>query len=248
MNERKPLMTDMVSIKKTSQPAKKDVFVRESEMGDDDLFIQPQLVVHNNYSNENEDVKKKPINFLGVIIFFCVIMLILGIGGLFSSARIEITPIQKTGVVDITTIARNSQGKELLSFATATKVITETKIIPALGKTEKSSFAKGKIRFYNTKNIPIKITTGSVVVTADGVRYKTDTTVTVPKNQLTKQGQVNHGRKNSGLSEEMLIAMGLADNNEPEPGQIGFAPKGAIGELGGGFKMDDFKELPTLGQ
>jgi hypothetical protein len=65
---------------------------------------------------------------------------------------------------------------------------------------------------------------------------------------LTNQLKVNHGRKNSGLSEEMLIAMGLADNNEPEPGQIGFAPKGAIGELGGGFKMDDFKELPTLGQ
>ncbi len=64
---------------------------------------------------------------------------------------------------------------------------------------------------------------------------------------LTRQTKGdNNPHYKSGLAEEILIAMG-----EPtkRPGEVGFAPQQAIGgELGGGFSMDDFKELPILGQ
>ena len=62
---------------------------------------------------------------------------------------------------------------------------------------------------------------------------------------LLSQTRYEDQKNSSGLDEEMLIAMG---EKEPAPGDVGFAPQGKLGELGGGFKMDDFKELPVLGQ
>ena len=71
-------------------------------------------------------------------------------------------------------------------------------------------------------------------------------------NSLNNQMKNTFDKKNnSGLSEEILIAMGEkeATSDEPAPGQVGYAPQGKLGgELGGGFKMDDFKEMPVLGQ
>ena len=34
--------------------------------------------------------------------------------------------------------------------------------------------------------------------------------------------------------------------NTPQPGEPGFAPQGRVGELGGGFNMEDFMDIPEL--
>lgn len=59
-------------------------------------------------------------------------------------------------------------------------------------------------------------------------------------------------RGKSGVSEDALFA--LADPNaeyargEPVAGDVGFAPQGRIGGLGGGYTQADLAEIPTLGE
>lgn len=51
----------------------------------------------------------------------------------------------------------------------------------------------------------------------------------------------------SGLKEEILLAMQEPEEkSEPQPGEVGFAPQSKIGDVGGGYTMDDI-DLPTLG-
>lgn len=66
---------------------------------------------------------------------------------------------------------------------------------------------------------------------------------------LRSQAKGNIGDKNtSGIAEEILIAMDGQKQVEPGPGEVGFAPQVRMNQIGNGFSMDDFKELPTLGQ
>ena len=37
-------------------------------------------------------------------------------------------------------------------------------------------------------------------------------------------------------------------DNEPQPGEAGFAPQGRVGSIGGGYEASDFDDIPTLGE
>jgi hypothetical protein len=51
----------------------------------------------------------------------------------------------------------------------------------------------------------------------------------------------------NGLQEDLLIA-DTTPSADPKPGDVGFAPQGKVGAIGGGYTMDDFKDMPTLGE
>lgn len=38
------------------------------------------------------------------------------------------------------------------------------------------------------------------------------------------------------------------EETEPQAGDVGFAPQGRVGSIGGGYTMDDFQDIPTLGE
>jgi hypothetical protein len=70
---------------------------------------------------------------------------------------------------------------------------------------------------------------------------------------LAGSAKGQRGKGSSGITEDALFA--LADPNaeyakgEPRPGDYGYAPAGRVGTIGGGnYSMDDFQELPTLGE
>jgi hypothetical protein len=65
-------------------------------------------------------------------------------------------------------------------------------------------------------------------------------------NSLAKQTQRN-GKK--PLSEDSLFAKVEPKNEEDDvPGDIGFAPQGRIGSIGGGYTKADFADIPVLGE
>ena len=57
----------------------------------------------------------------------------------------------------------------------------------------------------------------------------------------------NRDKNKSGIAEDILIAMD-GPTEDSSPGEVGFAPQGRLNQIGNGFSMDDFKEIPTLGQ
>ena len=70
-------------------------------------------------------------------------------------------------------------------------------------------------------------------------------------NSLAKNAQNPAIKKNkSGLKEDSLFS--LVDPKdvfgEPEAGQVGFAPSGRIGSIGGGYTQDDISDMPVLGE
>ena len=66
------------------------------------------------------------------------------------------------------------------------------------------------------------------------------------KNMARPQGGV------SGFSEDALFNLAGPNDtyaqNDPQAGQTGFAPQGRVGSIGGGYTMDDMKDLPVLGE
>jgi len=64
---------------------------------------------------------------------------------------------------------------------------------------------------------------------------------------LTKQ---TNGTQKSSLAEDALFTAidSSATDSSDEPGQIGFAPQGRIGSIGGGYTKDDFSDIPVLGE
>ncbi len=49
-------------------------------------------------------------------------------------------------------------------------------------------------------------------------------------------------------AEDSLIQPVAPKVEEPQPGQVGFAPQGKVGAIGGGYTMDDFQDIPVLGE
>jgi hypothetical protein len=64
---------------------------------------------------------------------------------------------------------------------------------------------------------------------------------------LAKQ---TNGTQKSSLAEDALFTAidSSATDSSDEPGQIGFAPQGRIGSIGGGYTKDDFSDIPVLGE
>ena len=57
----------------------------------------------------------------------------------------------------------------------------------------------------------------------------------------------------SGLSEDALFQVvdqddGFPQAVKPEVGEVGFAPQGRVGGIGGGYTQDDISDIPTLGE
>lgn len=61
---------------------------------------------------------------------------------------------------------------------------------------------------------------------------------------LTNNATVQRKFK-SGLAEDYLIH---SEPQEPQPGQVGFAPQSRVGAIGGGYTQDDIKDIPVLGE
>jgi hypothetical protein len=71
-------------------------------------------------------------------------------------------------------------------------------------------------------------------------------------NSLTSQSSGKaHKSHNNGMSEDALLA--AMDSNydredESRPGQVGYAPQGRVGSIGGGYEKSDFADIPILGE
>lgn len=69
---------------------------------------------------------------------------------------------------------------------------------------------------------------------------------------LTRQARGNVGKKFSGgIAEDALLAVNDPNGHfqsEPKAGDVGFAPQGRIGSMGGGYTQDDVKSIPVLGE
>jgi hypothetical protein len=54
---------------------------------------------------------------------------------------------------------------------------------------------------------------------------------------------------NKNFSEDSLVKPTYnTSDEEQKPGDVGFAPQGKIGSIGGGYTKDDFSEIPVLGE
>ena len=54
---------------------------------------------------------------------------------------------------------------------------------------------------------------------------------------------------NKNFSEDSLIKPTYnVSDEEQKPGDVGFAPQGKIGSIGGGYTKDDFADIPVLGE
>jgi hypothetical protein len=67
---------------------------------------------------------------------------------------------------------------------------------------------------------------------------------------LANQARGNVHKKNkSGLQEDVLFSLVYPDDVEKvQAGQVGFAPQGRIGSIGGGYTQEDIKDIPILGE
>jgi len=66
------------------------------------------------------------------------------------------------------------------------------------------------------------------------------------------KGDVHQKWSSTGLKEDALLAPDEPQQpqqpEEPQPGDVGFAPQAKVGDIGGGYKMSDFDDIPTLGE
>jgi hypothetical protein len=63
------------------------------------------------------------------------------------------------------------------------------------------------------------------------------------------KGDVHQKWSATGLQrEDALLPPHAEEPEEPKAGDVGFAPQGRVGSIGGGYTMDDFQDLPTLGE
>jgi hypothetical protein len=64
------------------------------------------------------------------------------------------------------------------------------------------------------------------------------------------KGEIHQKFSATGLKKEdaLLPPAEAQQDNEPQAGDVGFAPQGRVGSIGGGYTMDDFQDLPTLGE
>lgn len=70
---------------------------------------------------------------------------------------------------------------------------------------------------------------------------------------LKTQAQGTNYKKNwNGISEDAIFNLAGPDaeyaKGEPKPGDVGYAPSGRVGGIGGGYTKQDFADLPTLGE
>lgn len=66
------------------------------------------------------------------------------------------------------------------------------------------------------------------------------------------KGDVHQKWSGTGLKEDALFAPDEPDEpqqqEEPQAGEVGFAPQAKVGNIGGGYQMSDFDDIPTLGE
>jgi hypothetical protein len=120
MEKNKGIMNDMVTIKKTV--IRKPVMVVKE---DEHFFIPEQ---------SEPAVTSRSGCLLWCIAGVCSIALIVGIGGLFTHATINVNPKVFTGSLDTTINLSQSHGGDTLFFGTATKNFTNEKVVPAVGQ------------------------------------------------------------------------------------------------------------------
>lgn len=199
MPPKKRLMNDMMPVKKTALPKQslpvqkkvspallkppKTIRYEEPEEEYDELEedFSPIRNQRPSIAYRDDTVKKKG-GFVWFIALVCSIALTLGVGGLFTEARIDIIPKSYQGSVDMSLI--------LPQVKTATKTFTEERIVPAIGVSDKESYATGTVRFYNAG--PVKtIPKGSVIVSIAKKEYVTNKAVTVPSVKAKVLGQVD---------------------------------------------------------
>jgi hypothetical protein len=70
---------------------------------------------------------------------------------------------------------------------------------------------------------------------------------------LCSQAEGTNYKKNwNGVSEDALFHFAEPGaeyaKGEPRPGDVGYAPQGRVGNVGGGYQRSDYQELPVLGE
>lgn len=176
MPPKKPMMNDMVvktkpSVKKevVSVPQKPvQVIVRPKEIA------LPRII---------DDGKKRGGGILWIISLVCVIALVVGVGGLFTHASLEIVPKEFQGVVDTSLT--------LSQIKTATRTFTEETVIPATGVTDKAAYATGTVRFYNAGTAAKTLPKGTIIVSAAKKEYSLAKAITIPAMKAKTPGQID---------------------------------------------------------
>lgn len=229
---KKKIMNDMVVRRPVNQSQKSNpvVPIQHRTLSDDVKIVSRDTSEDYSDNDNNDDggdyeseimpvrrmvsSRTEPVNhrgwFLWAIAIVCSIALIVGIGGLFTHAEINIIPKTFTG--DINTTVSFSQNPESGSvfFGTATKTFTDEIIIPATGVVTKESKASGKVHFYNTNAIAKTIPVGTKIVSSKKMVYQTIKTVTIPA--------VNKKTKTPGTIEVGVTAVlaGSESNTDPD--------------------------------
>lgn len=199
MPPKKRLMNDMVPAKKpapTKQalPAEKKPAPALLKPPRKIIYEEPELEDEIDQEEDFSPVSRRPIitykedqksrgrGFVWFVSFVCIVALTLAIGGLFTEARIEITPKTYQGTVDM--------GLTLPQVKTATKTFTEEMVVPATSVSDKETYATGIIRFFNagpSKAIP----KGTVIVSSHQKEFITTKAVTVPSVKAKVLGQID---------------------------------------------------------
>ncbi len=199
MPPNKRLMNDMVPSKKPAQP--KQVVPVERKPAS--VLLKPprkKIYEEPDYDEEDQeedfsplersrpiityknDGKSRSRGFVWFIAFVCIVALTLAIGGLFTEARIDITPKTYEGAVDM--------NLTLPQVKTATKTFTEEQIVPATSVSDKETYATGTVRFFNagpSKTIP----KGTSIISSSKKEYVTNKAVTVPSVKAKVLGQID---------------------------------------------------------
>lgn len=192
MNERRPIMSDVVFPKKQKQP------LPEVVRSEQKIFQEPLRPPHDathlkrEYyqvpDQRNSDGRRSSRGVLIGIVVLCTGLLILSLGGLFSGASIVIIPKAYTQNVDVSATFSKS-GRQGPKFMTATELVIETEIIPGTQKNTTSQHATGTVRIYNPTATAITIPSQTKIVSSRGHEYVTQQSVVIPKKGLKNPGQ-----------------------------------------------------------
>lgn len=122
-----------------------------------------------------------------------IVAIIVTVAGFFASAQIIITPKAFSGNIDTVLTFNQTETTTTVPFAAATKVFTETKIIPATTFTTQDTKATGTVRIYNTGAISQALKKGAIITGSNGKQYVFNTKVVIPKATGKVPGQVDVG-------------------------------------------------------
>lgn len=208
MKPNKKVMSDMVvSRSKNAQRHQGESEKNESTSTPVSKRLTPpplQINGSNRSGSSQKSESQKTGCALWILLPICLVVLTLGIGGLVSGAKIEITPKSWQGTVDVTTTFSlgekspvGASAQTTSAFYTATKKFTQEVTVPAIETTVTESFAEGTVRFYNTSAQSVSIPAKTEITlakftggnTTPKISYTTNKAILLPSGTVEKPTQ-----------------------------------------------------------